>query len=167
MKKIFTVVLSFILIFSGLGFANLQTASADTGLAGTYYIQAKHSGKVLTVEDGNAGAVVTQQDKQDSDYQKWVVTETSNGIYKIMNRASGLVLDVAEGVTTDGANIIQYQNMDSGNQQWRIIGSADGSYEIVSVRSGKYLDVTRSQTQNGAENRVVRKIRSLCWKVHQ
>lgn len=150
MKKLFAIVLTLILTFSSFGITAPQKVSANTSLAGTYYISAKHSGKVLTVENGNSGTMITQQDKQDSDYQKWTVRAVSNEVYQIQNLASGLVLDVAQGVISDGAKIIQYENVGSTNQQWQFVGHADGSYEITSVCSGKNLDVEGASQENGA-----------------
>ena len=121
-----------------------------TNLEGTYYISAKHSGKVLAVENGNSETVVTQQEKTDSAYQQWTLTEVSRGVYKITNQATGLVMDVAQGVTKDGAKIIQYKDVGSTNQQWRLIANLDGSYDIVSVRSGKYLDIEGASQERGA-----------------
>lgn len=63
MKKLFAIVLTLILAFSSFGITAPQKVSANTSLAGTYYISAKHSGKVLTVENGNSGTMIIQQDK--------------------------------------------------------------------------------------------------------
>ena len=150
MKKAFLVFLSVILLLSSMGIVSPKTTLVKTSLEGTYYITAKHSGKVLTVENGNSETVVKQQEKTDSAYQQWTLTEVSRGGYKITNQATGLVMDVAQGATKDGAKMIQYKDVGSTNQQWRLIANSDGSYDIVSVRSGKHLDIEGASQENGA-----------------
>ena len=48
MKKLFSIVFTLILAFSSFGITVPQKVSANTSLAGTYYISAVYSGKVLT-----------------------------------------------------------------------------------------------------------------------
>jgi hypothetical protein len=61
-----------------------------------------------------------------------------NGIYKIVNRASGKCLDNV-GATADGATVAQWTSGSSPNQQWRITYSG-GYYKMQCITGGKYLD---------------------------
>lgn len=74
MKKLFLSVLSVILIFSGLSITAPKSASANTDLSGTHYISAKHSDKVLGVDNSNTGTVVTQQ------YNQNLFNSTNNSV---------------------------------------------------------------------------------------
>jgi hypothetical protein len=82
------------------------------------------------------------------------VTVTSgpiaNGIYRIINRNSGKVLDVASRSTANGANVQQWTWNSGTNQQWNVIDIGNGQYNIAGVQSGKYLDVTSGSTADGA-----------------
>jgi hypothetical protein len=82
------------------------------------------------------------------------VTVTSgaiaNGTYRIINRNSGKVLDVANKSTANGANVHQWTWLNGTNQQWNVNDIGNGQYNIVGVQSGKYLDVTSGSTADGA-----------------
>src|SRR5262249_4555611 len=63
---------------------------------------------------------------------------------------SGLVLDVKDKSTANGAAIQQWSYGGGKNQQWTLKSTGSGAYEIVSVGSGKCLDVKDASTANGA-----------------
>jgi hypothetical protein len=72
---------------------------------GYYTISVIGSGKVLATTNGSP---IVKNNVQQSTYtgantQKWSVQTTSNGI-KIVNKASGLTLDVSGGVLARGRN---------------------------------------------------------------
>lgn len=73
-----------------------------------------------------------------------------NGIYKIKNRASGLLVDVNGKSTADGAAIIQYADNGGDNQKWHVTHTGNGIYKIISVHSGKALEIYEWSTLNGA-----------------
>ncbi|MFF9542567.1 alpha-L-fucosidase [Streptomyces albidoflavus] len=62
------------------------------------------------------------------------------GVYRLVNRHSGKVLEVADASGADGAAIIQWPWTGGDNQRWRLLTSGDGSVRLVNVRSGKVLD---------------------------
>lgn len=55
--------------------------------------------------------------------QQWQAISVGNGYYKIINRASGLGLDLRDGSLADAAAIQQYTVTGSGNygQNWAFI----------------------------------------------
>jgi GH43 family beta-xylosidase len=72
-----------------------------------------------------------------------------SGYERITNRNSGLVLDVQNPNTSDGANVGQYAWNGGNWQQWQI-QTVTGSYvRIVNRHSGKCLDVNGWSTANG------------------
>ncbi|MBB6121211.1 RICIN domain-containing protein [Nocardiopsis algeriensis] len=73
--------------------------------------------------------------------------------YVLVNRHSGMVADVLNGSTDNGAEVIQWHRTDAAWQQFRFVSSGDGHYRIVSRHSGKALDVWERSTANGAEIR--------------
>jgi hypothetical protein len=74
-----------------------------------------------------------------------------DGVFEIMNRASGKVLDVPNGAQGDGVQIIQYTAHGSQNQHWHFV-SVDGDYfEIVNEASGKVLDVPDGAQGDGVQ----------------
>lgn len=78
-------------------------------------------------------------------------TSLENGVYRITNKSSGKVLDVAENSTADGAKLHQWTNFNSANQQFKIELQADGYYKIIAQHSKKVVDVPNSSTDNSVQ----------------
>ncbi|MEO2211444.1 RICIN domain-containing protein [Paenibacillus amylolyticus] len=74
----------------------------------------------------------------------------SGAIYKLINRNSGLALDVNGASSTGGATIIQWNDNGAANQQWKLESTGNGYYNIRNVGSGLLLDVNSGSTQGGA-----------------
>ncbi|MBP2000019.1 hypothetical protein J2Z69_001038 [Paenibacillus shirakamiensis] len=68
-------------------------------------------------------------------------TMNTNSWYKIVNRNSGLVLDVSGKSTVDGGNIIQYTDNAGWNQHWKFVPIGNGNYQLINRNSGKVLAV--------------------------
>ncbi|MFE2558366.1 RICIN domain-containing protein [Streptomyces sp. NPDC059352] len=71
------------------------------------------------------------------------------GTYRVVNRASGKVLDVANASTGNGASVIQWPWSGGGNQQWRLAPNYDGTFRLSNVHSGKVLDNPGASTTHG------------------
>ncbi|GAB4004946.1 hypothetical protein GCM10029992_51380 [Glycomyces albus] len=71
--------------------------------------------------------------------------------YVIESRSSGLVLDVDQGSTANGAGLVQWSDTGATNQQFRFLDAGGGYYRIQARHSGKVVDVAESSTANGAE----------------
>ena len=69
--------------------------------------------------------------------------------YRIVNRNSSLVLDIAGSSTADGASADQGNDNSLVSQQWQFV-AVGGYYQIVNHNSGKLLDVVARSTANGA-----------------
>lgn len=73
-----------------------------------------------------------------------------NGIYRVINRASGLALDAKGGGTTNGTPIIQYTYNGGNNQRWRLTSLGNGQYSLVNVGSNRSIDVNGESYTPGA-----------------
>jgi endoglucanase len=73
-----------------------------------------------------------------------------SGYYEIVNRNSGMLLDVAGLSTNNGGNVDQWIGNSGANQQWTLTSLENGYYEIVNLNSGLALEVSGSSTTNGA-----------------
>jgi hypothetical protein len=145
--------------------------TADT----TYYvIGSLATGKVFDVVGGSTAdqAQIQQYDYLYTSNQQWSVVpvsgdcvDSSSGsfgsvsnfsatvpscYYKIVNRASGKVLDAPSNLLIPGAPIQQYTYVGNDNQLWEFIPTSNGYYEIANKASGLALDVMGLSTQNGA-----------------
>jgi hypothetical protein len=69
--------------------------------------------------------------------------------YRLINRNSGKVLEVANFSTADGGNVQQWTSTGTTSQQWSFVAQAGGYYEIINRNSGKALDVVGNGTADG------------------
>ena len=74
----------------------------------------------------------------------------ANGIYKIVNRNSGLALDAYGWGTANGTLIDQYIYGSGNNQRWNVTYLGGGLYNILNVNANKPLDVTGGSSGSGA-----------------
>jgi hypothetical protein len=76
---------------------------------------------VIDTALSSPGSLVTNNTNNSTSIsQQWQITEISSGVYKIINRESGLSLDVADGVNTVGKSLIQSVYAASNRMQWDI-----------------------------------------------
>ncbi|QUL56830.1 family 16 glycosylhydrolase [Paenibacillus tritici] len=75
----------------------------------------------------------------------------SGGVYTLMSKASGKVLDVKDVSTADGAKVHQWTNYTATNQQFRVDSTGDGFYKLTAIHSGKVLDVPNASTASGVQ----------------
>lgn len=99
------------------GRSNQDFAFVDAG-EGHYRIKARHSGLVLQAASNSNGADITQQPEGTSTSQQWRITDHGDGTVSLINRSSGLAMDVWERSTADGARISQYTPNGSANQRF-------------------------------------------------
>ncbi|MFE4634958.1 glycoside hydrolase N-terminal domain-containing protein [Streptomyces sp. NPDC056773] len=71
------------------------------------------------------------------------------GSFRVVNRASGKVLDVAGGATGNGAPVIQWPWSGGANQQWRLWPNYDGSFRLSNANSGKVFENPGASTTPG------------------
>jgi aryl-phospho-beta-D-glucosidase BglC (GH1 family) len=90
---------------------------------GTYRITARHSGKALEVASTSTanGTNVDIRTYGGATNQRWTVSATSGGYYRLTPVSSGgSALDVSGVSTADGANVHQWTWTGGNNQQWAI-----------------------------------------------
>lgn len=117
---------------------------------GNYEIIARADGsKALNaVENGYYVELNTRKDNLEHVFS---VTNLGNGYCKIINKNSGLSLDVANGKSLNGANV-QLCGWSEGTnhaQQWLIKSCGNGYYNIISKLNGLYLDPQNAKTDDG------------------
>jgi len=74
----------------------------------------------------------------------------SGNVYSVINRGSGLALDVNTSDSSSAPNIISYEYWGGNNQKFQLIQEADGYWIIRSKFNNKVLDVLNSSQSNGA-----------------
>ncbi|MCQ4080107.1 RICIN domain-containing protein [Streptomyces sp. RB6PN25] len=73
------------------------------------------------------------------------------GTYRLVNRNSGKVLDVANQLAADGSAVDQWSDNGGANQQWTVQPTGDGYYRLVGVQSGKALEVPQADPNEGTQ----------------
>ncbi len=122
---------------------------------------------VLDVANANStpGNNIIQWPLDGGDSQKWYLDNYDQnpgrdftGIYNMLSKNSGMVMDVFNGGLNQGNNIIQWYAHGGTNQQWSFEKLENGYYKITSISSGMSLDVYNAGNELG--NRVIQ------WPYH-
>ena len=77
-------------------------------------------------------------------------TITFPGMYKVVNRQSGKVLEVFNFSSAPGTIVDQYTDNGGTNQQWTINNIGGSDYQFTNVNSGLMLDINGASTVVGA-----------------
>ncbi|WP_083870313.1 family 43 glycosylhydrolase [Haloterrigena salina] len=72
------------------------------------------------------------------------------GTYRISNVNSGLLLEVGDADTSEGATVNQWSDTGHPCQEWELIEHGDGTYRLENVHSGHVLSVADGSTSEGA-----------------
>ncbi|MDQ0424954.1 family 43 glycosylhydrolase [Cellulomonas iranensis] len=72
------------------------------------------------------------------------------GDVRVVNRASGKVMDVQQPNRDDAAVVGQWASNEQPWQRWQVVDAGSGYVSLRSVNSGKCLDVTGASTADGA-----------------
>jgi O-glycosyl hydrolase len=72
-----------------------------------------------------------------------------SGYYKLVNRNSGKVLEVAGFSTSNGGTVDQWTDNGGTNQQWTLTPTSSGYYRLFNRNSGMDLEVAGFSTANG------------------
>ena len=116
----------------------------------------------LSTEAGSAltpSTNVQQWSSYNGDAQKWALRANSDGSYSFVNKATALVLDVAGGNFSNGANLQMYLDNGSLAQRfWLVESNAldDGQFYEINpfLNSNQALDIKNGSNGNGGVLRV-------------
>lgn len=107
----------------------------------------------------NGSAIIAQNVANKSDSFKWrfIPTEEESylatGLYTIQNVNTGLMMDVAGGLSANGSKIIQYVRSNANNQKFEVSLNERGEYNIAPVYAPtKLLSVTGGTATNRNAN---------------
>ncbi len=130
------------------------TSAAGAAISdGVYEIaSALDTGKVLDISSGtmSSGGNVQIYQKNNTDAQKFIVTETGGGTYRITSLNSGMTVDLNNGNGNNGSNVLQSFNNNATSQRWYIRNTGDGTcYLVPAAASGKAMDVSGGNAANG------------------
>jgi beta-glucanase (GH16 family) len=122
-----------------------------TTLAGTYFLQNRHSGLYMDVAGVSStdGANIQQWSYSGNTNQQFELTHLGGGSYRILAKNSGKSLDVADISVANGANVVQWPYWAGNNQQFIALDAGGGFYKLMAKNSGKLIEVAGFSTING------------------
>ena len=128
---------------------------------GYYIITAMHTGKSLTVKNGQleAGAEIVHSKYEGLDSQKWVLRDSNKNGWVISLLSNPQLSITVEGNIVNGSKLILDNTEDNSNQMLYLFDitaneqtKANGTYEILSsADTNKSVEVTGSNTENNAK----------------
>ena len=105
--------------------------------------------RVLTNPNSTVNGTGLQfNDWTGEDHQRWYVVDLGDGFVKLINKYSGLAVDISENGTANGTKIQQWTDAGADAQRFKLIRTKlpytsiylnDGTYEIQSKTSGKLI----------------------------
>ncbi len=114
-----------------------------------FMIVNRRSKKALQSTGLDNGLVVEQAAPNGSDAQLWTTVKTDD-VVKLVNKATGKVLDVMSEGTANGTWAQTWEDVGGGSQVWQIVKLTATYNKIVNVRAGKVLDIVDMSTEDGA-----------------
>lgn len=122
---------------------------------GYYWITTIGSGKAIAAAnyDVVSGANVVQSDYANSNLQKWAISY-SGGSLMLINKATGLVLDVAGGQFKNRTNVQIWERNNTASQKFTLSETSvldEGIYTLESfLNASKVIDVAGASTSRSA-----------------
>lgn len=132
-----------------------KLSPSDWGNTAAHRITNVKTGKALSVTDGVLGSVPPGP----STAQQWIRSTTGDGHGTLINRASGLLLDVTGASSEDGAAVGVHRPTTGSNQSWTFSNIAPDSRKTLSFRRGlQCLAVNGASTPTPSGVPAVRRI---------
>ena len=116
---------------------------------GEVMIMNRRTGKVLQCTGLDNGQVVVQAAPTSEDVQLWTPVKVNGGV-KLVNKASGKVLDVMHGGVEAGTWAQTWEDVGGGSQLWQIVKITATYKKLINVQSGKALDIVDMREDDGA-----------------
>ncbi|MGW0123009.1 RICIN domain-containing protein [Streptomyces sp. NPDC003327] len=123
-----------------------KLSSTDWGNTAAHRITNVKTGRALSVANGALGLASPGT----STAQQWIRSTTGDGHHTLINKASGLLLDVANASVNDGALVGVYRPTTGSNQSWTFRGTAADAWKTLTFRhSAKCLEISGASTADG------------------
>ncbi|WP_267403145.1 MULTISPECIES: RICIN domain-containing protein [unclassified Chryseobacterium] len=139
---------------SNFGYNNLTISSIPTVIDTNAYYRIKSVGSNQYITPANystsANTKIVQYPFNSNPAQQWKFEKKGNN-YIIVNRASGLVIDLPYSNTTNGTNLNLYNKLGGNNQQWVMKSYESNRYIIgTAVSNMKSMDLPANTQAQGA-----------------
>ena len=118
-----------------------------------YTLKSKSNSKLLEVSNGlmEDGSGVACWKNIQSDAQRWTVTYAGNGLYTLVNVASGKYLRVA-AAPADTTRVVQYSDTNDQDVKWSIQKAGAGTYYLKPAAGPHFsLATNAADTTDGSQ----------------
>jgi len=138
----------------------------------SYHIVSAVGNKFLTVKDANTdqGALLEIRDFVGPDLQRpaanqvWTVQEFGDKHHYFIKSRQGKVIDLKDGIETNGATVQMWGMGGYQNHRWQLIDAGGGYFYIQNWKSGKVLDVSGGVDENGRKVQSYQRNNSISQK---
>lgn len=119
---------------------------------GVYFLQARHSGKYISVKNAGQenGSILWQWDFHGKAQQQFEFKSAGDGYYYIKAVHSGKYVSVKNAGQENGAAIWQWDFHGKAQQQFALEPAEGNAYYIKARHSGKYLSIKDAGQENEA-----------------
>lgn len=110
-----------------------------------FYLIKAPNGKVLEVKNFNTenGAAIRLWDYAGHPWQQWKFVDAGEGRWRIQNRFTGKMMDLALGGVVEGTWLHQWGRTSGLSQCWALEPTRNGRTRIRNVLADKYIDLVR------------------------
>ena len=121
-----------------------------------FYLIKAPNGKVLEVKNFNTenGAAIRLWDYAGHPWQQWKFVDAGEGRWRIQNRFTGKMIDLALGGVVEGTWLHQWSRTSGLSQCWELESTRNGRTRIRNVLADKYIDLVGMNTSNGAQAQI-------------
>lgn len=113
----------------------------------------RRTGKALQSAGPDNGQLVEQAAPNGSDAQLWTAVKEGKAV-KLVNKASGKVLDVMHGGTEAGTWTQVWEDVGGDSQLWQWVKVTATYKKLMNVQSGKVLDIVDMRDDDGAPTQI-------------
>lgn len=128
---------------------DIQPSFTPQDLGDRFTVNIIHSTSGSVVTENSENNVVIQK-FSGSDSQKWLFERMNDRMYKITNVASGRVLDIDNGGTTDDTNIQTWASLDNLHQRWYLWKNGSGYSLVPKCSLNLAMDLVGGKTEDGS-----------------
>lgn len=134
----------------------MAKASQVVLLENEFYIIKAPNGKVLEVKNYNTenGAAIQLWSYAGHPWQQWQFIDAGEGRWRIKNRFTGKMIDLALGGVVEGTWLHQWSRTSGLSQCWELEPTRNGRTRIRNVLADKYIDLVGMNTSNGAQAQI-------------
>ena len=134
----------------------MAKASQAVILENEFYIIKAPNGKVLEVKNFNTenGAAIQLWSYAGHPWQQWQFVDAGEGRWRICNRFTGKMMDLALGGVVEGTWLHQWDRTSGLSQCWALEPTRSGRTRIRNVLADKYIDLVGMNTSNGAQAQI-------------